>query len=101
NAIKHHDRGNGHLWVDVQDRGDRYEFIVTDDGPGIDAAFHEKIFVIFQTLEARDTKESTRVGLAIVKKIVEFERGNIWVKSAKGAGAAFHFTWPKQSEAIC
>jgi PAS domain S-box-containing protein len=100
NAIKHHDRGDGHLWIDGKDCGDRYEFIVTDDGPGIDPAFHEKIFVIFQTLEARDTKESTGVGLAIVKKIVEFEGGDIWVESAKGAGAAFHFTWPKPSEAI-
>ncbi len=100
NAIKHHDRCDGHLRIDVQDRGDRYEFSVTDDGPGIDPAFHEKIFVIFQTLEARDTKESTGVGLAIVKKIVEFEGGDIWVESAKGAGAAFYFTWPKPSEAI-
>lgn len=68
NAIKHHHDGNGQIQIAVQDRGDRYEFSVTDDAPGIDPAFHDKIFVIFQTLEARDTKESTGVGLAIVKK---------------------------------
>lgn len=95
NAIKHHHQLAGQLHIAAKDRDDHYEFVVADDGPGIDPAYHEKIFVIFQTLEARDTKESTGVGLAIVKKIVEFEGGNIWVKSAKGTGAAFHFTWPK------
>lgn len=98
NAIKHHHRADGHLQIAIKDRDDRYEFIVTDNGPGIDSAYHDKIFVIFQTLEARDTKESTGVGLAIVKKIVEFEGGDIWVESSKGMGAAFHFTWPKDLE---
>lgn len=97
NAIKHHHHTAGHLQIAVKDRDDCYEFIVTDNGPGIDPAYHDKIFVIFQTLEARDTKESTGVGLAIVKKIVEFEGGDIWIKSSRGTGAAFHFTWPKKA----
>jgi PAS domain S-box-containing protein len=96
NAIKHHPPTEGRIQITCQDQGDFYEFAVIDDGNGIDPTYHHKIFVIFQTLEARDIKESTGIGLAIVKKIVEIEGGNVWVDSAEGKGAAFHFTWPKQ-----
>ncbi len=97
NAIKHHDRPDGHITITVQEQGAFYEFAVTDDGPGIDANYHTKVFVIFQTLEARDTKESTGIGLAIVKRIVEAEGGSIWIDSKEGSGATFRFTWLKQA----
>ena len=48
-----------------------YEFFVEDNGPGIGKNYHNKIFVIFQTLQERDSLESTGVGLAIVKKILD------------------------------
>jgi light-regulated signal transduction histidine kinase (bacteriophytochrome) len=52
------------------------------------------VFVVFQTLQSRDTYESTGVGLAIVKKIVEDKGGKVWIESEKGAGAKFYFSWP-------
>ena len=97
NAIKHHDRPDGHITITVQEQGAFYEFSVADDGPGIDANYHTKVFVIFQTLEARDTKESTGIGLAIVKRIVEAEGGSVWIDSQEGSGATFRFTWLKQA----
>lgn len=97
NGVKHHERDDGQMQISVQDQGDWVEFAVADDGPGIDPQYHQKIFAIFQTLQARDTKENTGVGLAIVKKIVETEGGSIRVESAEGAGATFYFTWPKQA----
>ncbi len=97
NAIKHRDRPDGHITISVQEQGAFYEFAVADDGPGIAPNYHDKIFVIFQTLEARDTKESTGIGLAIVKRIVEAEGGSIWIDSQEGSGATFHFTWLKES----
>ena len=97
NGIKHHDRDDGQIQISVQDQGDWVEFAVADDGPGIDPEYHHKIFAIFQTLQARDTRENTGVGLAIVKKTVETEGGSIRVDSAEGAGATFYFTWPKQA----
>jgi PAS domain S-box-containing protein len=97
NAIQHHNRPDGHVKISVEDRGDYYEFAVADDGPGIAPEFQNKIFVIFQTLEARDHKESTGVGLAIVKKIVETETGTITLNSQLGVGSTFRFTWPKQA----
>jgi signal transduction histidine kinase len=53
------------------------------------------VFTILQTLESRDSKESTGIGLAIVKKIIDTEGGNIWIESALGEGSTFYFTWPK------
>lgn len=96
NSVKYHDhpeKGTVHIGCD--DAGEFYSFSVADDGPGIDPEYHDRIFVIFQTLTERDTLESTGVGLAIVKKIVERQGGRISIKSAEGQGAKFIFTWPK------
>lgn len=94
NAIKYHDKGSGHIRVTHEYSEDFHLFSVSDDGPGIDPDYHERIFLLFQTLQERDAVESTGVGLAIVKKIVERQGGAIWVKSAPGEGATFSFTWP-------
>ncbi|MEL4483567.1 histidine kinase [Shewanella algae] len=93
NAIKHHDKGEGVLSVSSERQGDYYCFCVTDDGPGIAAKFHHKIFAIFQTLRPRDEVEGSGLGLSLVKKSVENMGGKIWVKS-EGRGCSFYFTWP-------
>lgn len=95
NALKHHGRPEGRVGITWHDMGDRVRFSVADDGPGIDPRFHDRIFVIFQTLQARDKVEGTGVGLALVKKIVESYGGTIRLDSEEGKGATFHFTWPK------
>jgi len=95
NAVKHHDRSDGHVWISVQKQEQMYKFSVTDDGRGIELEYHQKIFGIFQTLEARDTVENTGVGLAIVKKIVESEGGTMQLDSQLGRGTTFSFTWPQ------
>ena len=96
NALKHHDKGEGQVHVGVKEAGKWFEFSVADDGPGISPRYHEKVWAIFQTLEARDRVENTGVGLALVKKIVEGQGGRAWVESEEGRGATFRFTWPKQ-----
>ncbi len=95
NAIKHHNRPEGKVTISVQDWGKFSEFAVADDGPGIAPEYHEKVFVIFQTLEARDKTENTGIGLSIVKKAVENQGGTIWLDSQVGKGTTFHFTWRK------
>ena len=101
NAAKYHDHPEkGTIHVSCDDFSDQfYRFSVQDDGPGIAPEYHERIFIIFQTLVERDALESTGVGLAIVKKIVERQGGRIWVESAEGQGATFFFTWPKKPAA--
>ena len=96
NAIKHHDRPDGRVQVAVRDQGDLFEFTVTDDGPGILAVYHERIFEIFQTLKPRDVTEGSGMGLAIVKKIVESRGGEISVVSTPGHGTTFRFTWSNE-----
>ena len=81
--------------VTWRDNGDAYEFSVSDNGPGIAPEYHERIWAIFQTLEARDKVEGTGIGLSVVKKIVEARGGRVWLESSAGAGATFHFTWLK------
>ena len=99
NAIKYVDRPDGHITVTWADQGERYQFAVTDNGPGIDPRYHQKIFAVFQVLQARDERESTGIGLALVKKILEGEGGTITVNSPPGAGTTFAFTWPKVTPA--
>ncbi|AFY55230.1 PAS domain S-box [Rivularia sp. PCC 7116] len=97
NAIKHHPRDDGNIKIFVEDKGNVYNFIVADDGKGIDPKHKDKIFTIFQTLQSRDKKENTGVGLSIVKKIVESEGGKIHLNSELGKGATFSFTWHKST----
>jgi len=94
NAIKYNANENPTIKVSYQINHGMYEFCVADNGAGIDPQFHEKVFVIFQTLQSRDTYESTGVGLAIVKKIVEDKGGRVWIESAVGSGSKFYFSWP-------
>ena len=97
NAIKYNDKEQAHIEIFCNDRKDDYEFTISDNGPGIEKNHHDKIFIIFHTLQSRDMLESTGVGLAIVKKIIEDGGGEIRVDSEKGKGAKFIFTIPKKS----
>jgi signal transduction histidine kinase len=98
NAIKYNDKEQILIKVSVEEQKDGWVFSVRDNGPGIDKLYHEKVFVIFQTLNRRDEVESTGVGLAIVKKIIEDQGGKIWVESELGKGADFKFFWPKSKK---
>jgi signal transduction histidine kinase len=99
NAIKHNSSANKELVISSQRKGEFYEFTVADNGPGIAPEYHEKIFQMFQTLQARDKFENTGVGLPIVKKLVEDVNGSIRVESVgEGGGTAFVFLWPATFE---
>lgn len=98
NAIKYNDKVIGLINIGSIDKDHYFKFYVSDNGPGIDKQFYQTIFSIFQTLQPRDIVESTGIGLSIVKKIVEKQKGKIWVESVVGKGSTFYFTWPKNEE---
>ncbi len=101
NAIKyHHQPETGSATVSWRVTTQHHVFTITDDGPGIAPEYHERIFQIFQTLQERDSFESTGIGLTIVRKIVERQGGTVTVASDEGRGAAFTFSWPLVDEVI-
>ncbi|HNQ93375.1 MAG TPA: PAS domain S-box protein [Anaerolineales bacterium] len=77
--------------------GEKPILFVRDNGIGIAPEYHEKIFGLFNKLNP--DAEGTGVGLALVKRIVDFHGGRLWVESEMGNGAAFYFTLPTQPEA--
>ncbi|NJM75478.1 MAG: PAS domain S-box protein, partial [Acaryochloridaceae cyanobacterium RU_4_10] len=94
NAVKHHNRPDGQIQITAQVKAQGYEFTVSDNGPGIAPQNHSKVFDIFQTLSSKKNPESTGIGLAIIKKIVDRIGGHIDLKSELGQGTTFTFIWP-------
>lgn len=104
NAIKYMDKPEGEIRIACVAEGSQWKFSIADNGPGIDRQHFEKIFQLFQTLAPRDRVESTGVGLALVKKIVEMYGGHIWLESTVGPnsktkqGSTFFFTLPHTAD---
>ena len=97
NAIKHTDKEFVEIHIGYKKTATGYQFSIQDNGPGIDEKYHGKIFELFQKLELNTEIDSIGIGLALVKKIIERNGGNIHVKSELGKGTTFVFTIPAQT----
>jgi|SRR5688572_5337091 len=95
NAVKYTTKENAKIVINCKEFDDHYEFSVKDNGIGIDPEYHGRIFEIFQTLREKDEKESTGIGLALIKRILDDQNCTIRVESTPGNGAEFIFTWPR------
>jgi signal transduction histidine kinase len=95
NAIKFIDKPQGKITIDCTEVDGYWQISITDNGPGIEKQHFERIFKIFQKLSDSKNSNSTGIGLAIVKKIVEMYGGEVWVESELGVGTTFFFTLKK------
>ena len=96
NAIKHHDRDDIRITVSGKEESEFCSFEVGDNGPGIPEKFHERVFMMFQTLKPRDEIEASGLGLAMVKKLIDYNGGDIFLDSDPDErNTVFRFTWKK------
>lgn len=92
NAVKFTSgREDPNIKIGFRTDGEKTVFFVSDNGEGVDPAYKEKIFGLFEKLDP--AREGTGVGLSIVRRIVEYHNGKVWAESrGKGKGSTFCFT---------
>jgi signal transduction histidine kinase len=115
NAIKHHDRVAGAVRISARpcEGHGRVEFVVEDDGPGIEPRLRDRVFDMFESFGPGLRPVGDGIGLALVRRTVTAHGGRIWLAEPAGPGAAgrgpataaadqarrgvaVHFTWPNQ-----
>ncbi len=84
---------NGIITVTVKELPTHWQFTVSDNGKGIPQHLQKGIFDMFKKLENDAT--ATGIGLALVKKIINYYQGEIWLSSMEDKGTQFHFTLAK------
>jgi chemotaxis family two-component system sensor kinase Cph1 len=95
NAIKYRrSDASPHIRISARRDDMTWVFTVSDNGIGIEPAYLDRIFTLFQRLHPRDTYEGTGIGLAICRKLVLHNGGRIWAESETGRGSSFHFSLP-------
>jgi PAS domain S-box-containing protein len=97
NALQHTAPSGGKIRIQYKEEASFWQFSVTDNGKGIDPEHFDRIFEIFSRIGSKPD-QTCGIGLAIVKKIVEQNAGEVSVLSEPGRGATFLFTVPKQRE---
>lgn len=93
NALKYNDKEHIEIEISSTEKEQEYLFQIKDNGIGIPQAYQHKIFDIFSKLQNDDN--SSGIGLSIVKRIIEFYKGRIWLESQEKVGTTFFFTIPK------
>lgn len=95
NAIKYRSEQPPRIHVGVRaSESEEWIFSVRDNGIGIDAKYHDRIFAMFQRLHGRTRYPGTGIGLTLCRKIVERHGGRIWVAPGSGTGTTFMFSMP-------
>ncbi|UDF05447.1 ATP-binding protein [Asticcacaulis sp. AND118] len=99
NALKFQDGSRTpEIHVSARREGRAYRFDIVDNGIGIDPAYAERIFTIFQRLHTEDEFPGTGIGLSTCRKFVRLYGGDITFTSKPGEGTTFSFTLPERAE---
>lgn len=94
NAITYNDKEEGEINISYKLEKERLFLNVCDNGPGIAAKHQKKVFEIFQSLNLDNNPNSTGIGLSTVKKIIELNSGDVYVKSDGILGTCFLIELP-------
>lgn len=78
----------------AEPKGNRICYYVEDNGMGIPAEYRERVFLVFERLQVTDNQDSTGIGLAIVRRIVESCDGAVMLKETIGGGTTVVFDLP-------
>jgi light-regulated signal transduction histidine kinase (bacteriophytochrome) len=98
NAIKYSSKKESpEIGIGSKDEETRTIYYVKDNGVGFDMAYADKLFGVFQRLHSQDEFEGMGVGLALVKRIIDKHKGEVWAEGQENIGAAFYFSLPKKS----
>ncbi len=98
NGLKYNENPNPIVHISYLRQQNHYQFIIRDNGIGIDMQYQEKIFEVFQRLHGKESYEGTGIGLAICKKLTTQYGGDIWLESEVGKGSCFYFSLPMPEE---
>ncbi|MEN8703329.1 MAG: ATP-binding protein [Polaribacter sp.] len=93
NAVTYNDKVSPTIEIGYENKVDVLQFFVKDNGIGINPDFYSKIFNVFSKLDSNSSAPG--IGLSIVKKIVEYYHGKIWIESEKNIGTTIFFTFKK------
>jgi PAS domain S-box-containing protein len=100
NALKYCGPEPPRVHISAERSDGLWKLTVADNGIGIDPAYKNQVFGIFQRLHGGGKYSGSGIGLAICQKIVQRYGGRIWVESELGRGSRFMFTLPeKKNEA--
>ncbi|MBF0147535.1 MAG: hypothetical protein HQL84_15355 [Magnetococcales bacterium] len=100
NAIKFQNGTAPEIHISVEKEGDKWIFSCQDNGIGIPPQFAERVFLIFQKLQARTRYPGIGMGLPICKRIVERHGGRIWVEPQTAEGTLIRFSIPEDPKNI-
>lgn len=90
NAYKYRDKSkNSFVNIDWEENDNYYQFMIQDNGIGIEKQYHDIVFDAFKKLNNRT--DSSGIGLFIIKKIITSNGGEIWIESEIGMGTTFYF----------
>lgn len=96
NGIKFQSKGTiPQVIITVETLKSYFQFIIEDNGIGIEPEYFKRIFMVFERLNNRRDYAGSGLGLSICKRIVDNHGGNIFVESEFGKGTKFYFTLPR------
>ena len=96
NGLKFRGDAPAKVGVSAERSGSNWIVSVSDNGIGIEAGQHKRIFELFRRLHTEDEYPGTGMGLTLCRRIVQRHGGKIWLESDTGNGSTFYFSIPER-----